>query len=54
MVKVIEQYRNPNKSYYEVKTSTRWIFALSYFVLMLLLGLGITYVHGIHANILIG
>lgn len=54
IIKVVEQYKSTDKSYYEVKTSTRWIFALSYFGLMLLLGLGITYVHGIHANILIG
>ncbi|OOM79283.1 peptidase family M50 [Clostridium puniceum] len=52
VIKVIEQYRNPNKYYYKVKTSTRWIFALNYFGLMLLLGLGITYVHGIHLNMI--
>jgi len=52
VTKVIEQYRNTDKSYYEVKTSTRWIFALSYFGLMLLLGVGITYVHGIHVNMI--
>jgi Zn-dependent protease len=54
IIKVVEQYKSTDKSYYEVKTATRWIFALSYFGLMLLLGLGITYVHGIHANMLIG
>jgi Zn-dependent proteases len=54
VIKVVEQYKSTDKSYYEVRTSTRWIFALSYFGLMLLLGLGITYVHGIHANMLIG
>lgn len=54
VIKVIEQYKSTDKSYYEVKTATRWIFALSYFGLMLLLGLGITYVHGIHSNMLIG
>jgi Zn-dependent protease len=53
VAKVIEQYRNPDKSYYEVKTSIRFIFALSYFGLMLLLGIGITYIHGIHSSILI-
>jgi Zn-dependent proteases len=53
VIKVVEQYKSTDKSYYEVRRSTRWIFALSYFGLMLLLGLGITYVHGIHANMLI-
>lgn len=53
IVKVIEQYRNPDKLYYEVKTTTRWMFALGYFGLILLLGLGITYIHGIHSSILI-
>ncbi|MCE5221989.1 MAG: hypothetical protein LLF98_12200 [Clostridium sp.] len=32
---------------------TRLIFALSYFGLMLLLGIEITYVHGIHVNMFI-
>jgi hypothetical protein len=36
----------------EVKTSTRWIFALSYFGLMLLLDIRITYAHGIHVNVI--
>lgn len=53
IAKVIEQYRNSDKSYYEVKTSIRCMFALSYFGLMLLLGLGITYIHGIHSSVLI-
>lgn len=53
VIKVIEQYKSTDKSYYEVKTSTRWIFALSYFGLMLLLGVGMTFIHGIHSAILI-
>lgn len=53
VIKVVEQYRNPDKQYYKVKTSTRWIFALSYFGLMLVLGIAITYVHGIHSTILL-
>lgn len=53
IAKVIEQYRNSDKSYYEVKTSIRCMFALSYFGLMLLLGLGITYIHGIHSSVII-
>lgn len=50
---LINQYKNPNKSYYKVKPSTRLVFALAYFSLMLLLGIGITYIHGIHAAMLI-
>lgn len=53
VIKVIEQHKSTDKSYYEVKTSTRWIFALSYFGLMLLLGVGMTFIHGIHSAILI-
>lgn len=53
IMQVISQYKDYNKSYYEVKTLTRVVFASVYFGLMLLLGIGITYIHGIHSSILI-
>ena len=53
VIQVINQYKNPDKSYYDVTLSNRVIFALAYFGLMLLLGIGMTYIHGIHADILI-
>lgn len=50
VIQVISQFKNPNKSYYNVKPLTRLVFALAYFGLMLMLGLGITYIHGINVN----
>lgn len=44
---VINQLKNPDKSYYDVPVSTRIKFALIYFGLMALLGIGITYIHSI-------
>lgn len=53
VIQVISQFKNPNKSYYDVKPLTRLAFALAYFGLMLMLGLGITYIHGINVNMVI-
>lgn len=53
VIQVVNQYKNPNKSYYEVKPLTRFVFALIYFGLILFLGVGITYIHGIHVNMII-
>jgi Zn-dependent protease len=53
IMQVISHYKDYNKSYYEVKILTRVAFSLVYFGLMLLLGIGITYIHGIHSSILI-
>lgn len=50
---VINQYKNPDKTYYEVKSTTRWIFAFMYFGLILFLGMGIAYIHGIHEYMLV-
>ncbi len=53
IIQVVTAYKNPDKSYYEVKPLTRLAFAGIYFGLMLLLGIGITYIHGIHSSMLI-
>ncbi|APM37669.1 site-2 protease family protein [Clostridium kluyveri] len=50
---VINQYKNPDKAYYEVNPATRWIFAFMYFGLILFLGMGIAYIHGIHEYMLV-
>lgn len=53
ILQVINEYKNPNKTYYEVKPGTRWIFAFMYFGLILFLGIGIAYIHGIHEYMLV-
>ncbi|MFL0197230.1 site-2 protease family protein [Clostridium sp. WILCCON 0269] len=50
---VVEQHKNPNKAYYEVEPSKRLVFALMYFGLILFLGMGIAYVHGVHQNMIV-
>lgn len=47
VIQVYKQYKNPDKSYYEVKASERAIFAIIYFGLILFLGIGITSIHGV-------
>lgn len=47
VIQVYKQYKNPDKSYYEVKAYERAIFAIIYFGLILLLGIGITSIHGV-------
>jgi Zn-dependent proteases len=52
IIQIVDQFKNPVKEYYSVKPSTRVIFAIVYFGLLALLGLGMTYIHGIHVNLL--
>lgn len=53
VLQLINQWKNPDKSYYEVLPSTRFAFAIVYFGLIALLGLGMTYIHSIHVNMII-
>lgn len=53
VLQLINQWKNPDKSYYDVPSYTRIIFAVIYFGLIALLGSGMTYIHSIHINMII-
>jgi Zn-dependent protease len=42
-------WKSPDNAYYAVSGNTRLLFACVYFGLMLVLGMGMIYVHGLHA-----
>ena len=54
VIQIIDQIKSPDKEYYEVRLATRVKFAAVYFGLMALLGIGMTYIHGIHSSFTIG
>ena len=45
IIQAVNQYKNPNKEYYKVELSTRLTFATFYFGLIILLGIGMYYIH---------
>lgn len=45
IVELYKYYKNPEKAYYEIKNSTRIVFALVYFGLIIALGVGSAYIH---------
>jgi Zn-dependent protease len=50
-IELYKYYKNPNKKYYEVKKSTRVIYALTYFGLIAVLGLCSGYIYHVIPNI---
>jgi Zn-dependent protease len=51
---IIDQFKSTNKEYFAVEPKKRFLFAMAYFGLLALLGAGMTYVHSIHVNIMVG
>lgn len=45
IIQLVDQIKNPKKEYYSVKPSKRILFAVVYFGLLLLLGIGMVYIH---------
>ena len=50
-VELYKYYKNPDKKYYEVKKSTRLIYALTYFGLIAILGLCSGYIYHVIPNV---
>ncbi len=48
-VQAYKQWRNPDTNYYNTSISTKIIFSLIFFGLMAFLGVGIFYIHDLHA-----
>lgn len=48
---IVSQIKNPNKEYFQVTPMKRVIFALIYFGLLAILGIGSAYIHGLHSNL---
>jgi Zn-dependent protease len=48
VVQAYNQWKNPDKSYYEASLAKRLKFASVYFGLLILLGIGMFYIHGLH------
>lgn len=53
VIQFINQWKNPDKAYYDVPIKTRILFALIYFGLMTMLGIGMTYIHSVNVNMVI-
>jgi len=53
VIQIIGHWRTKNPAYYAVSTSVRATVAGAYFGLMGLLGMGMTYIHDIHADMFI-
>jgi len=47
-VQAFKQWKKPNEDYYNTSMTTKITFSLIFFGLVILLGLGIFYIHGIH------
>lgn len=52
VVQLINQWKSEDKDYYNVSFNTRLSFALLYFGLLILLGIGMWYTHGINLNVI--
>jgi Zn-dependent proteases len=51
IIEIVNQIKNPNKEYFQVTPMKRVIFALIYFGLLAVLGIGSAYIHGLHSNL---
>lgn len=51
IVEIVNSLKRPNKEYFKVEPAKRVVFAVVYFGLLLALGLGMTYIHALHAGL---
>jgi Zn-dependent protease len=52
LLQLLNQRKNPKKAYYEIETSARVQFALLYFGLIIMLAIGMMYIHGLQAALI--